>query len=600
MSVKTRVIFLASLCFAAFALRSGPSPVARAQSGGDLHLLRTASRSLADNSRPQVLRWLRRQAGVRSAAIGADGRTVNMVFRDGMQADILPSQLRPMKLAFRREARTAALAQQSAGPSALVAEPFASELGLGGNAGDVEVHDLQVAGFRVGQLYNTQVTVATMLTLANYNVVYLHTHSGVSPTGHGVVATGELANGDPAVSQFLADGTVVVVGVAGSTQMYYAITSGFITAHEGQFRHNSLLFINGCSLLSTPDFGQSLLARGAGVLVSWDQLGTSQDDFLSAAAFFNVMSQGTTVSAAIASLRAAGYGISHYQGDTATLGLQGDGAITLATAAQAPLPTTSSATPASLPSPTPTLTATTTALTAQPTAPAILTTTPTSAPPSTLPPPPPFNTPTPIRATATPTPTARPTMTATPLVVLQATLNPAVAPESMQRVVAHYAANTPVHFRVVFPNGDVRQTQRSTDASGNASFVFRQHASKISRESRMASVQVSTSDGAVAPVTLQYRIGWGPIDLAVEPRAQHPGHTVVIWVHSRTGTTIALRIQVHGRKTIRYDLVTSKGGWVDFVHKIDGHAKRPDTVYVRADARLNRKDRHTTTTYQVS
>jgi len=596
--MKTRIILLASLCFVTLVSRSGLSPLAHAQSNGDLHLLRTASQSLAYHTRAQVLRWLHTQPGVRSVAIGADGRTINLTFRDGMQGDILASQLKPVKVAFRGEARMAAPAQQSAAPSALVAEPFATELGLGGNAGDVEVHDLQVAGFRVDQLYNTQVTVATMLSLANYNVVYMHTHSGVLPNGHGVVATGELANGDPAVSPYLADGTVVVVGVAGSTDMYYAITSGFIAAHAGQFRHDSLLFINGCSLLSTPDFGQALLARGAGVLVSWDQLGTSQDDFLSAAAFFNVMSQGKSVSDAIASLRAAGYGISHYQGATATLGFQGDGAITLAAAAQGPLPTAPSATPTSTATPTPT------AITLTPTASATAvptpTATPTSTPSVTLPPPPPFTTPTSIRATAAPTSPALQTATATPLTVLQGTLKPVVAPESMQHVLAHYAANTPLHFRVVFPNGDVRQTQKLTDGTGSAVFAFKQHASKISRESSMATVQVSTPDGTGVPVTLHYRIGWGPIDLAVEPRVQRPGHTVVIWVHSRAGTAIMVTIQVHGKKTAHLDAITAKDGWADLVRKIGIHARRRDTVYVRADVQLNHTDRHTSTTYQVS
>ncbi len=597
--MKTRIFLLASLCFITFASRRGPLPLAHAQSSGDLHLLRTASQSLAQHTRPQVLRWLHKQPGVRAAAIGADGRTINLTFRDGMQGDILASQLKPVKVAFRGEARMAAPAQQSAAPSALVAEPFATELGLGGNAGDVEVHDLQVAGFRVDQLYNTQVTVASMLSLANYNVVYMHTHSGVLPNGHGVVATGELANGDPAVSPYLADGTVVVVGVAGSTDMYYAITSGFIAAHVGQFRHNSLLFINGCSLLSTPDFGQALLARGAGVLVSWDQLGTSQDDFLSAAALFNVMSQGKTVSDAISSLRAAGYGISHYQGATATLGLQGDGAITLATAAQAPTPTAPSATPTSTATLIPTPTATTAPPTANATTAPTPMATPTSTPPTKLPPPP-SNPPTPIRATATPTSTARPTAAATPLTVLQGTLKPVVAPESMQQVVAHYTASTPLHFRAVFPNGDVRQTQKSTDASGNATFAFMQHASKISRESSRATVQISTPDGAGAPVTLRYRIAWGPIDLAVEPRVQRPGHTVVIWVHSRAGAAIDVTIQVHGKKTAHLNAITAKDGWADLVRKIGIHARRRDTVYVRADVRLNRQDRHTSTTYQVS
>jgi len=73
-------------------------------------------------------------------------------------------------------------------------------------------------------------------------------------------------------------------------------------------------------------------------LVSWDQNAAAKDDYLSAAAFFNVMGTGQSVSAAISTLHAAGYGTSSDNGVPATLGYLGDGSVTLSSAATAGSP----------------------------------------------------------------------------------------------------------------------------------------------------------------------------------------------------------------------------------------------------------------------
>ena len=112
-------------------------------------------------------------------------------------------------------------------------EPFATELGLGSNAGDLEKNALQAAGYSVDELYDQQVSLASMTILHTYNVVYLETHSGVNTGGEGVVATGQIAgNNDPGVAPLLKSGAAVLVHVSGSQQVYYGITSTYIRYYE--------------------------------------------------------------------------------------------------------------------------------------------------------------------------------------------------------------------------------------------------------------------------------------------------------------------------------------------------------------------------------
>src|SRR5206468_551724 len=158
-------------------------------------------------------------------------------------------------------------------------EPFASELGLGPYAGQPEVDDLQAAGFSVDQGYDTSVTIAVLASLAQYNVVYIHTHSGYV-NGRWAVSSGEPVNGDPAVQPYVSDGSVIYTGVAGGgNQTWYAITPKFVTSHMGHFGAHSFLFVNGCELLDSGDFWQALASQGAGAMVSWNGLGQAKDDY---------------------------------------------------------------------------------------------------------------------------------------------------------------------------------------------------------------------------------------------------------------------------------------------------------------------------------
>ncbi len=302
----------------------------------DAAVVSSASQKLGPWSQSRALHWLRHQPGVASAAVGRDGQTVSIRFTDGLRGAVLPRTATLARLSLpsvRLGARPRLRPHQTPGGRAIILEPVATELGLGPNAGDIEVSDLKAAGYTVDQLYDTQVTVSAMLTLPRYNVVYMHTHSGVDPNGDGLLATGQYAQPDATVQPYLNDGTVEITGVAGTGQTYYGISTRFVTIHMGIFPAGSFLFINGCAL-STTNFEPALLQHGAGAVISWNNEVTAQVGYISSAGVFYYMSsKGDSIATAVQQVTADGNGTSTYNNQPATLGFQGDGSITLQSAA---------------------------------------------------------------------------------------------------------------------------------------------------------------------------------------------------------------------------------------------------------------------------
>ncbi len=597
----------------------------------DGNVLGIASMRLGHQTMSRVLGWLRHQPSVRSALRGDDGRTVDIRFRDGSRAAILPSTVSrvrvPLSLLHPHLQLLSGERAPAAAARAVVMEPFASQLGLGPQAGDAEVGDLQSAGYSVDQLYDTQVTLKALTTLSQYNVAYMQTHAGVVTGGEGIVASGELVGSDPNVAPLIRNGTVIPIGVSGTSQKYYGITSSFITEYEGQFPAHSLEFLNGCNLLSSPRFWNALSAKGVGVLVSWDREATSTDNFIAGAQFFKYMDNpSTTVAAAIGAVHAAGFGTSQVQGTVANLGFTGDGTITLGNAAAAPEKTPQPGTPTpGLPSatgqptnsgPTPTAlvlrtpipptatpvaqpTATrTVAGAAQPTAtrtvagtpqPTVTGTVPTTVPgtvqgtatgtvsgtpqptvtgtvPATAQPTS-TGTITPVAqqsATATPTPTG---MTTPPAVSLH--LKQKVAPGSQQVVTLKSSANTVLHIRVDYPNGDHQSAKLTTNADGKAVYRYKQGASKITHAKAIATITIKTDSGASA--SQSYTILFNHIDVSVEPRVQSPGRKVTIWVHAGAHLSIVTSLLFPNHTSLLRKATTGPKGWSYMVYLVAKH-----------------------------
>jgi len=582
----------------------------------DGNVLGMASMRLGHQSMSRVLGWLRHQPSVRSALRGDDGRTVDIRFRDGSRAAILPSTFSRVRLPLSLLHPHLQLLSRQGAPAgaarALVMEPFASQLGLGPQAGDAEVGDLQSAGYSVDQLYDTQVTLKALTTLSQYNVAYMQTHAGVVTGGEGIVASGVKEGTDPNVAPLIRNGTVILIGVSGTTQKYYGITSSFVTQYEGQFPAHSLVFLNGCNLLSAPRFWNALAGKGAGVLVSWDREATSTSNFIAGAQFFKYMDNaGTTVDSAIGAVHAAGFGTSLVDGTVANFGSTGDGTITLGNAAAAPektpqpgtptpglpsatgQPTNSGPTPTALvlrtsipptatPIPQPTATRTvsgppqptvtgTVPATAQATAtgavqaatstvsgtaqPTVTGTVPATVPPTatgTLPPGP------------QQTPTAHPTPPAVSLHLKQK-----VAPGSQQIVKLKSSAHTVLHIRVAYPNGDHQSAKVTTNAAGKAVYRYKQGASKITHSNAIATITITIDKGAKA--SKSYIILFNHIDVSVEPRVQSPGRKVTIWVHSAPHMAIVTSLSFPNHSYFQRKAKTGPKGWSHMAYLVAKH-----------------------------
>lgn len=581
----------------------------------DGNVLGMASMRLGHQSMGRVLGWLRHQPSVRLALRGDDGRTVDIRFRDGSRAAILPSTFSRVRLPLALLHPHLQLLSRQGAPAgaarAVVMEPFASQLGLGPQAGDAEVGDLQKAGYSVDQLYDTQVTLKALTTLSQYNVAYMQTHAGVVTGGEGIAASGELEGTDPNVGPLIRNGTVILIGVSGSSQKYYGITSSFVTEYEGQFPAHSLLFLNGCNLLSSPRFWNALAAKGAGVLVSWDREATSTDNFIAGAEFFNYMDNpGTSVASAIEAVHAAGFGVSLVEGTVANLGYTGDGTITLGNAAAAPentpqpgaptpglpsatgQPTNSGPTPTALVLRTP-IPPTATAV-AQPTAtgtapgtgqpmatstasgtpqPTVTGTVPATAQPTVTGTVPTTTQPT-ATGTVTPPPQQSPTANPTPggipkPATVSLHLKQKVAPGSQQIVRLTSSANTVLHIRVTYPNGDHQSAHMTTNADGKVVYRYKQGASKITHSNATATITATVDHGATA--SKSYTILFNHIDVSVEPRVQSPGHKVTIWVHSAAHMVIVTSLLFPNHTSLQRKAKTGPKGWSSMTYLVAKH-----------------------------
>jgi hypothetical protein len=522
----------------------------------DAALFRQAAMTLGRGTPLSVARWLDRQPAVRAARLGADGRTLTIHFADGSRGVILPPVTRMTRLSLRPRALLQSQAQSGQSGKAAAFEPFATELGLSPASFDPVVSYLHQSGYAVDAEYDGQVTLATMATLAQYNVVYILSHSGVEDNGTGVLATAQETACKPHTSP---DGTVQAVAVWGVSTCYLAITQTFIEKLP-HFPWNSVVFLNGCTLLASHPFWVSLANQGVGTMVSWNGDALGQDDFLTAQAFFGEMQGGLSVSSAVDALLSLGYGRSSYQGKIATLGYRGDGTLTLKTAAAAVAP---SVTPTLIPTDTPA---------------------PTRTPVPT--PPAPGDTATPAAtatASATPTATAVPMPTdapANPSLSLPQTVTPG---DRLEITVEHAALGSKGQLQVIYPSGSTVRQIQTADREGMLHFAYVQQAAEITRKNHLAEIQVRVQGQAESKpsmLTGRYSIGFDPVDMYIQQRHLAPGAQIAIWTHSIENTTVRLRIRSEGH-TLRTAQMQG-GKWSRLLYRLPAAVHSGQTIVVAA------------------
>jgi hypothetical protein len=584
--------FLVLVAIISAGLGFGTRHTQASSTSADVRVLTSASLKLRSHSRGFVIHWLRGQPVVGAVALGRDGETVDIHYRDGFHAVIVPRSIGTVSLSgggrdgrlhisqtdgrrsslrvLKDSVRPRVLPRQPVAARAGVFLPFAFETG-GPDEANPEISDLVAAGFQVdAPVLNTDATIQRLESLAQYNVVYMVTHSGVDSAGHAIVLSGQpFSQSDASMSLLELDGSVTTSLCAGCTQPYWGITSAFVRQHMGQFPANALIFLNGCKASGTDFWTTGLASKGAGAMLSWDSDAQVPDEYFAAAAFFYYMAKGQTAGAALQSTRTAGLGTSVYINKTATLNLDGNGSVTLQMAAAGgssnPTPTN---TPLPLPPPPGQPTATFTPVPA----PAAPTATPTSVPP-----------------TATATSKPAPTATSVPIAA-QLNLAPLVKPGQKQQITGSgFSANEGVEFVVTFPNGDLLGQRDTADVEGNAQFSFTQPGSRITRTSNIATVSVEPQAAllghighasAPAVATAQYAIDFGKIDVSVEPRQAGAGQKVAVYIHSKPRMKVAATVRTSKLKTLRGK--TGAKGWVRLTYRVPAGIKSGETLVVRA------------------
>lgn len=191
---------------------------------------------------------------------------------------------------------------------------------------------------------------------------------------------------------------------------------------------------------------------------------------------------------------------------------------------------------------------------------------------------PPSPGPTPVPGTTpTPTPTATPTTTTpTPTTTTTQTLpqismsaKKQVKVGKKQTVTIKGTANTVVHIRVTYPNGDHQSHAVTIGANGTAKYTYVQGASKILHNRFYATVQAKAGTAPLqATVTAQYKILFGRLDLAVEPRTQAVGKTVNIWIHASPRVKVFATLTFPNRKFKRLSGKTGPKAWAHLRYKV--------------------------------
>lgn len=223
----------------------------------------------------------------------------------------------------------------------------------------------------------------------------------------------------------------------------------------------------------------------------------------------------------------------------------------------------------------------------------------TIAPPGTLPPVPSTNTPGPSPTptnTATPGVTATASATATPTPgTLSLSAKAVVSPGQAQKVDIKGTAGAVVKIRVTYPNGDRQNATKTIGANGTFTYNFHQKASKITHTRSMATVTGQIGSGTtVVKASTRYKIGYGPIDISVEPRSVKAGSTANIYIHQKPAVRVLASIQFPNGRVDQKTGRPGPKGWAHIKYRVPKGVVRAGTT-VKVVGRLYRGNPKVTT-----
>ncbi len=227
-----------------------------------------------------------------------------------------------------------------------------------------------------------------------------------------------------------------------------------------------------------------------------------------------------------------------------------------------------------------------------------------------LAPPPAISTPTPgpsptpgptntVAPSATPSPS--PTSTQLPMLPLTVSAKKSVAPGKKQSVSFVTAAQTVIHIRVDYPNGDHQSHSVTANASGHASYSYTQGASKIKHSGFTATITATVGSGSTLNTQkATYTIGFGQIDVSAQPRTIAAKKKLNIYIHSKVGKKVGAFLLFPSGKFVNIPSTAGPKGWAHISYTVPTKATRGSNHKVTVIARpLNNPKISSRTTFTI-
>jgi outer membrane protein assembly factor BamB len=227
-----------------------------------------------------------------------------------------------------------------------------------------------------------------------------------------------------------------------------------------------------------------------------------------------------------------------------------------------------------------------------------------------LAPPPPISTPSPgpsptPASTNTPGPTSTPgptaTSTAPTTAPLTITAKASVAAGKTQVVNFVTTAGVQISVRVNYPNGDHQSKKVKANARGHATYSYTQGASKIKHKSSIATIIATVGTGATLTTKqVTYTIGFGKLDISVDPRTVAAKKVVNIYIHSKVGKRVAAYLLFPSGRFVTLPGTAGSKGWAHIKYTVPTKATKGSKHKVTVQARpFNNPKISTKTTFTI-
>lgn len=173
--------------------------------------------------------------------------------------------------------------------------------------------------------------------------------------------------------------------------------------------------------------------------------------------------------------------------------------------------------------------------------------------------------------TAAPTFTPAPTVTATGPATLPLTISAktSVKAGKKQTVTFVTTAGVKIKIRVNYPNGDHQSKSVTANASGRATYSYKQGGSKIKHNSSTATIIATVGTGtSLTTKQFTYKIGFGTIDVSAEPRTVAAKKTINFYVHSKANSRVLVTLLFPSGKVVSLPGTAGRKGWAHIKYTV--------------------------------